>query len=230
MDSVTKIKFLSERKYIMIIDNIVKLKVSNELRYNKLGASTLDDLTTFIFRGEYTNVKNKEYVLKYWLIHTPKQMSEKLDITVKGVYYLKKKINSQLIEELGADLLQLIYKENFYEVGNRVKLSQARLNTDSALPQYISNLVRKKVMQSNLRTPNESELKYRLISALDGSSTTNIFNREIAFMKYYRKVEINNHLNLLNPILLQYLMEISANKKDDLELRNMLFNYLNDSQ
>lgn len=214
----------------MLIDTVVKLKESSRVRYNsQLGEDTLNDLSTYIFRGDYAKVKNKEYILKYWLIHNPKRMAEELDVTVKGVYYLKKKINEQLITELGSDLLNLMAKENFYEIGNRIRLSQKRLSTDSALPQYINNLVSKKMMKSYLRTPKENELKYYLKAALNDSNTTSIFIRELAFLKSYRKVEINNHLSQLNPMLLNYLIQITANKKDDLELKNLLFQYLNNS-
>lgn len=230
IDRERTINFLSERKYVMIIDTVVKLKESHRFRRNKqLGIDTLNELSTFIFNGKYAKVKNKEYILKNWLLYSPKRMALDLDITVKGVYYLKKKINEQLIKELGSDLATLVFDENFQEITTRLKLAQKRLNTDSALPQYINGIVTKKVIKEPHNMPMDGWLESNLKATLNGRNTIDAFIPELAFMKNYRKTEINKQINSLNPKLLDYLIQISASKKGNLELRNLLFKYLNDS-
>lgn len=214
----------------MIIDTIIKLKESHRFRKNnQLGVDTLNELSSFIFRGDYTNVKNKEYVLRNWLLYSPRHMANDLGITVKGVYYLKKKINDQLVKELGSDLTTLVFNENFQEISTRLKLSKKRLNTDSALPHYINSVVTKKVLEETHNTPMDGWLESNLKATLNGHNTIDAFIPELAFMKHYRKIEINKQINSLNPKLLDYLIQISANKKGSLELRNLLFKYLNDS-
>ena len=231
MASEEKINFLSERKYIMIFDDIIRLKESYRLRSNvKSEMNTLDELTGFMFRGDYANVKNKDYILHYWLIYSPKQMARDLNITVKGVYYLKKKINDQLVKELGTDLKNLVYNEKFKTINSRLNSAQKRLTTDSALPAFINNIIKKKITKDSYIKPMDNFLEKNLKATLNGRNDIDIFIPELSFMKIYKKKEICKQIESLNPELLDYLIQLSAGKKGDAELRNLLFNYLNDSQ
>lgn len=190
-------------------------------------------LEQFILLGNYTNRKNKQFVLKNCLLYSPNEIARILAILPQSVRTIQRDIYKDFAKEMGNDILELLQQKKYKKIGQRLDCANKRIENNNQFAfKEVEQLA--KIKGSDIACLDDKINKCFNLLRDEITNKTLIkdlsFNTELQILNMYNKSYFNELLGRIDVIKFLTLITILKGDMGSINLRNHIQKLLNKLQ